>query len=282
MDIIQLVQNPLFLLFLLFIIVAFLYAFRSYIGPLVTALFFDYVIDAGLSFADDLIGVGLTGIDVGDWVAAVILFTKYKGQVGNAWAILFALEAANFGLSFIPGIGEGFELLFSAVPIVSLVIFYKQYEANQFYYPIKEYAVYLRDENAEKFKNVEETVKAFEKEYSTGNYEKIKREGKLVKEELFGQVQQTITGKLSRAQQYIITTLQKEVDAGSGKLHQQDIATLSNAIQQATRDIETDWRLADSEANQILHSVSSLVYQVGKEELQVKKEEPQDAFKQAA
>src|SRR3989344_5155885 len=80
---------------------------------------------------------------------------------------------------------------------------------------------------------------------------KIKKEGRLVKEDLFAQVRQTIMEKLSRAQQYIITTLQKEVDAGTGKLHQQDIATLSNAIQQATRDIETDWRLADSEANQI-------------------------------
>ena len=276
-DIIQLVQNPLFLLFLLFIVVAFLYAFRSYIGPLLTALFFDYVIDAGLSFADDVVGAGLAGVDIGDWVAAVILFTKYREQVGTGWAILFAAEAANFGLSFIPGIGEGIELLFSAVPIVSLVIFYKQWEANQFYYPIKDYASYLQSENTEKFQGINDTVKAFEKNYNTGNYEKIKKEGKLVKDDLFMQVQQTIMGKLSRAQQYIITTLQKEVDAGTGKLHQQDIATLSNAIQQATRDIETDWRLADSEANQILHSVSSLVYQVGKEE----SGEAQDHLKQA-
>ncbi len=277
MDIIQLVQNPLFLVFFLFIIVALLYAFRSYIGPLLTALVFDYGVDAGLSLADDFVGAGLAGVDVGDWVAAVILFTKYRGQVGTGWAILFAAEAANFGLSFIPGIGEGIELFFSAVPIVSLVIFYKQYEANQFYYPIKDYAVYLRQENAEKFQNVEETVTAFEKEYASGNYEKIKKEGKLVKEDLFGQVQQTILAKLSKAQQYIITTLQKEADAGTGKLHQQDITTLSNAIQQATRDIETDWHLADSEANQILHSVSSLVYQVGKEEPQA-----EESLKQAA
>jgi hypothetical protein len=278
MDIIQLVQNPLFLLFILFMIIAFLYAFRSYIGPLLTALFFDYGVDAGLSFADDFLGgAGLTGLDIGDWVAACILFAKYRKQVGNGWALLFAAEAANFGLSFIPGIGEGIELLFSAVPLVSLVIFYKQYQANQVYYPVKEYAAYLRQENVEKFQNVEEAVRAFEKEYASGNYEKIGEDGKIVKDDLFGKVQQTILAKLSRAQQYIITTLQKEVDAGTGKLHQQDITTLSNAIQQATRDIETDWHLADSEANQILHSVSSLVYQVGKEE-----PEAEESFKQAA
>ncbi len=277
MNVFELIQNPFFFVFILFLVVALLYAFRSYISVLLVSLFFDYGVDAGLSFADNfLAGAGLTGVDIGDLVAAFILFTKYRSQVGWKWALLFALEAANFGLSIIPWVGEGIELFFSAVPIVSIIIFWKQYKANQIYYPIKEYAAYLRDENVEKVHTLEENISDFEKEYNHGNYEKIEEDGCVLKDDLFAEVRQYIMEKLSRAQQYIITTLQKEVQIGTGKILQQDINTLTGAIQKATRDIETDWRMADKEANQILQTVSSIMYRVGKEETDT------DQFKQAA
>src|SRR3989338_9989382 len=95
----DIIGNPIFWLICAFFVLALIYSLRSYIKALGTSLFFDYGADAGLSFGDELLGIGITGLDVGDWLGGVLMFLKYRQQVGTGWALLFLAEAANFGLS---------------------------------------------------------------------------------------------------------------------------------------------------------------------------------------
>ncbi len=96
------------------------------------ALFYDYVVDLGLSTLDNFLGgAGLAGLDVGDWVAAVIIFW-HERKITNTWvALLVAWEATNFiPLSFIPVVGEGLEIFFNFFPAVTVGRFlFAKYEA---------------------------------------------------------------------------------------------------------------------------------------------------------
>src|SRR3989338_7743875 len=142
----DIIGNPIFWLICAFFVLALIYSLRSYIKALGTSLFFDYGVDAGLSFGDELLGIGITGLDVGDWLGGVLMFLKYRQQVGTGWALLFLAEAANFGLSLIPGIVEGFEFFFNMIPLATFVVLLKQYQANEVYTSVQEYAAYLKQE----------------------------------------------------------------------------------------------------------------------------------------
>jgi hypothetical protein len=114
---------------LLFIILSIL--FRR----LINALVYDYVIDAGLSFADNfLAGAGAVGIDIGDWIAAILIFINER-KITNKWvAAAVAWEATNFiPFSFIPVIGEGLEIFFNLFPAVTIsrIVFSKYRPANK-------------------------------------------------------------------------------------------------------------------------------------------------------
>lgn len=102
--------------FALFIVLAII--FRRYI----TALIYDYVVDAGLSFADNfLAGAGLIGLDIGDWIAAFLIFIKERKITNGFIAGLVAWEATNFiPLSLIPVVGEGLEIIFNFFPAVTI------------------------------------------------------------------------------------------------------------------------------------------------------------------
>ncbi len=273
----DIISNPVFLLICAFFILAIIYSLRSYIRALGTSLFFDYGIDAGLSFGDELLGIGVTGLDVGDWIGAVLMFLKYRQQVGTGWALLFLAEAANFGLSFIPGIGEGFEFFFNMIPLATFVVLLKQHQANTLYTSIKEYANYLKQEQTSAPEGIKKELQEIDALYTSCAYQQLFALGAGIREGLAAEVKQLIQAKLTRAQQQVMTTLQKEVELGTGKIHQQDIATISAALSRALSELETDWKQADVDANQILHSVSSLVYQVQQESSR----EKSDAFKEA-
>ena len=274
----DIISNPVFWLICAFFVLALVYSLRSYIRALGTSLFFDYGIDAGLSFGDELLGIGVTGLDVGDWIGAVLMFLKYRQQVGTGWALLFLAEAANFGLSLIPGIGEGFEFFFNMIPLATFVVLLKQHQANQIYNSIKEYADYLKQEQTSSTEGIKKELQEIDALYNSCSYQQLFALGAGIREGLAAEVKQIIQAKLTRAQQQVMTTLQKEVQPGTGKIHQQDIAAVTAAIQRALSELETDWKQADQDANQILHSVSSLVYQVQQES----PAEPADVFKEAA
>ena len=78
--------------------------FRRYFSALIS----DFVIDPVLCFADLLIaGLGAVGLDIGDWIAAFIIYKREKKISGGMVALLVAWEATNFlPISFIPVIGE--------------------------------------------------------------------------------------------------------------------------------------------------------------------------------
>lgn len=101
----------------------------------ITALFYDYVIDFGLSTADNfLAGAGLIGLDVGDWLAAIIIFVHERKVSGGFVAFIAAWEAANFlPLSFIPVFGEGLEIVLNLTPsvFISRLFFNKFSKAEQ-------------------------------------------------------------------------------------------------------------------------------------------------------
>ncbi|MFA6888990.1 MAG: hypothetical protein WC254_05855, partial [Candidatus Woesearchaeota archaeon] len=174
MDIVSLIGNPVVWVIIAIIIIALVYTLKSYLSILASSLFYDYIIDGGLSFADNFVaGVGLTGFDVGDWIAAVIIFMRYRKQAGVGWALLFAAEAANLGLSLIPGIGEPIEWFFNIFPIITIVMIYKQSQANSVYSPVIECYDYLKDENpdaAEQWKGAVDKIKQY---YNSLDYEDL-------------------------------------------------------------------------------------------------------------
>ena len=90
--------------------------FRRYFS----ALFSDFVIDPLLSFADLLIaGLGAVGLDIGDWIAAFIIYKREKKISGGMVALFAAWEATNFlPISFIPVVGEIVEFFTNFFPAV--------------------------------------------------------------------------------------------------------------------------------------------------------------------
>jgi hypothetical protein len=102
-----------------------LFVFRKKIGVYFTSLAYDYGVDALFSFADNFIyGIGLVGLDIGDWIAASLIFARQKKITGGFVAFIVAWEAANFlPMSLIPGIGEAVEIFFNLFPAVTISYF---------------------------------------------------------------------------------------------------------------------------------------------------------------
>ncbi|MBN2367629.1 hypothetical protein JXC34_01320 [Candidatus Woesearchaeota archaeon] len=76
-----------------------------------------------LSFGDELLGIGVAGLDIGDWLAAINNFVIMKEKVSTFWAFFTTWEITGFlPLNFIPGIGESMEI-FNIVPTSTIVIF---------------------------------------------------------------------------------------------------------------------------------------------------------------
>ncbi|MFA6889293.1 MAG: hypothetical protein WC254_07400, partial [Candidatus Woesearchaeota archaeon] len=84
------------------------------------------------------------------------------------------------------------------------------------------------------------------------------KEGTGIAEGLHAEVGKNIMKKLNTAQKYIIEQLEDQVETGTMSIT--DLNSIKGAIERTVQDIDTDWRTADTEANQILQSVSSLVY----------------------
>ena len=261
MDIGSLIGNPVAWLVVAFILLAILYALRSYFTALLSSLFYDYVVDGALSFADNFVaGAGLVGFDIGDWIAGIIIFMRYYKQLGKGWALICALEAANFGLSLIPGIGEPIEWFFNFFPIITIVVMIKQYNANTINNSIQEYYNYIQNEDndaAEQWKGAVDKIKQY---YDSLDYENLGKEGKGIAEGLHAEAGKNIMKKLNTAQKYIIDYLEEQANARTGIVSADELNSIRGAIERAIQDIDTDWRTADTEANQILQSVSSLVY----------------------
>ena len=78
----------------------------------------DFIIDGIGSLLDNFIaGLGALGLDIGDWIAAAIIFSRDKKIVGKPIAYLVAWEATNFlPLSFIPVFGEILEWILCVFP----------------------------------------------------------------------------------------------------------------------------------------------------------------------
>jgi flagellin-specific chaperone FliS len=260
-------NNAALWIIIAFVLLFILYMLRSYFSALMSSLFYDYVIDGALSFADNFIaGIGLTGLDIGDAIAGIIIFMRYYKQLGWQWALICGLEAANFFFSFIPVIGEPIEWFFNFFPIISIIVMIKQYHANSTYTSIKGYYDFIAEEDsaaAEKWKGAVDKIKQY---FESLNYTDMKKEGTGIEEGLHAEVGKIIMKKLNTAQKYLIEQLENNAS-------KEDIDAIKSAIERAQQDIETDWRTAAAEANSILQSVSSLVYRT---------QQPAEEFKEAA
>lgn len=80
----------------------------------------DYVVDALLSFGDELLLVVGLDLDIGDLAAAVKVFMEERKVVGGLWAIIPALEAANFIIGMIPYVGTPIEYITNIFPAVTV------------------------------------------------------------------------------------------------------------------------------------------------------------------
>jgi hypothetical protein len=242
------------------VVLLLLWVSRHYIGAVLSSLFYDYGIDAAFSFADLLLPVSVAGIDIGDWIAAGIIYLRYRKQVGGIWAFIFALEACNFFLSFVPGIGEFFEWGFNLFPIISFVIVYKQYKADSVYNNIKAYDSYLKSHDQQLEKQMKGNIDAMHNLYEACAYEELEKQGKGIETALYAEVKQVILKKLNKAQQIIITVLQQSVQRGRNIISTQEVEQLKGNVQQIMRSIDINWSIASQQADQLLQRVSTLAY----------------------
>lgn len=245
----ELLTNPVFIVFILFVVGAILFALRSYFRPLSYAIGHDFI-DGLLSIADEFIGIGITGIDVGDWIAGGILFWNYRPIVGWKLAALFALEAANFFISFAPVFGGYVEIFFNFFPIVSLVILYKQYQANQIYDDIKDCDAYLKQENADVEKDLAVQVNDFMQAYSQQHYEDVMAKGNAVKKSILGQVKLLVEDKLLAVEKQLRELPKEQADA------------FQRTVEQIREEVDSDWRAATQHAQELLGNVSAAVYEI--------------------
>lgn len=233
------------------ILIIILYSLRSYFGAVIQSLFFDFGIDAGVSELDNFLsGIGLTGLDLGDFSAGFLIFFKYKKQLGIFWAFFLALEACNFFLGFIPGIGEGIETLFNFFPAITFIVLFKQWQANQIYQPVKEYYEYLSQESADiaaRLKPEYEEVKAFYESYA---YLSLQQHGLAKKEAFFLAIKEVIEERLIQAEQLL------------SSLPQQEAQQYQQRIQAVKDEIDTDWRDAASYAQELEEQISNRVTQL--------------------
>jgi len=89
---------------------------------ILTGSIFETVIDGGFSFADEAIGIGLAGLDVGDWIASILIYLRSRRHAGLFIAIFAAWEATNFlPVSLIPVIGTGVEIFTNIFPCYAVL-----------------------------------------------------------------------------------------------------------------------------------------------------------------
>jgi len=251
-DVVELISNPFVLVSVLFIIFALLYAVWSYLKTTLHAMAYDYVVDALFSSADLLLPVSLVGIDIGDWIGAAILTYRYYPRVGKWGTLLIALEAANFGVSFIPGIGEYGEIFFSIFPMVTCVVLYKHQQAMHLVHTITAQEKYITNKNPEMKKKIENGVKKahelFEKVSANHRYEQFFQEVSIVEDELHQCIKFLIEKDISNIEKQL------------RKLSQDQQRACEQAIAQLQQQVDTDWQEAARSAEQLLSQSSSFAY----------------------
>lgn len=251
----ELIQNPVFWVGFLFFLCALVYFFRNYVKAFFSGLFGDYFLDAGLSFADELF-TGLSGIDIGDWLGAALLYLKYRKQVGDVLAFVILLEAANFFiLSFIPGIGTVAEYFFNVFPLVTLILFFKQWQADNIYNPIRDYYTYLQQNGKETSKKLVPLYDDFKKLYESCAYQEILQKGKGQKEVFFAEIKQLILTTITTTQNALLRVMEEQPG-----IPRQEIETFATRLQNSIQMIDTDWRYAAEEANLLQQQIASLGY----------------------
>ena len=251
----ELIQNPVFWVGVLFFLCAVVYFFRNYVKAFFSGLFGDYVLDAGLSFGDELF-TGLAGIDIGDWLGATLLYLKYRKQVGDVFAFLLLAEAANFFiLSFIPGFGTGIEYFFNLFPLVTLTLFFKQWQANRVFTPIHEYNSYLKDNESTAAKKLAPAYDEFKKLYDSCMYQEIIRKGSWQKEVFFAEIKQLILTKITTIQNSLLKIMEEQPG-----ISKQEIDAFAARLQNCMQLIDTDWRYAADEAALLQQQIASLGY----------------------
>ena len=236
------------------LLIAILYSLRSYFGTVIQSLFFDFGVDAGASELDNLLGgVGLTGLDLGDFAAGFLIFFRYKKQLGTVWAFFLALEACNFFLGFIPGIGEGIETFFNFFPAITFVVLWKQYQANQIYQPVREYYEYLKEESPEIARQLEPEYQEVKTLYENYAYLSLETQGSAKKEAFFLAIKEVIEERLIAVEQQL------------SSLPQEEARQYQARVQAVKDEIETDWRDAASYAQELEQQVNARAAQLQKQ-----------------
>lgn len=207
------------------------FVFRKYLG----ALFLDYVVDGLGSFLDNLIGIGIMGLDVGDFIAGIIIFFRFRKSVGNLWAFIALLEAWNFFLGFIPGVGEVFETIFGFIPAVTLLtlFFSKEDKAKEEGKSLEKNLEIAKNEGieTEEGKSLEKIKKLLEKRNFVEALENAKKANDSVKSRLNDYVDETNDKTMS-----VISQVGQQESAASGELKNlldEGIAKSQELIQEA-------------------------------------------------
>ncbi len=131
----SIVQNPM-LIAVLVVLIILLIKGQSILSALFTGLLLDGL-DFFLSNLDTLFGGGM-GLDVGDILAGLIMSIIIYKTVGRKKALFAGFEAINFGLGFIPVIGEVPEQFFGIFPMVTILLILESWKYTTLHKEIKE------------------------------------------------------------------------------------------------------------------------------------------------
>ncbi len=200
-----------------------------------TLMLMDIIIDGGISFADNFVfGAGVMGIDIGDVVAGIILYQMEVGKVGMFWASIIFLEACNFGLGLIPGIGEVFEVIFGLIPSATIIHanFDKTPIAHAQSRKLKEDMQLAEKLGLSGFQSEKHSLEKFNRSIDNNpiKYLEITRG---IKEGIEIKVNGAVKDYIADAQGLLSGIADKEVDAEIAPILQQAVSQVQDSLSQA-------------------------------------------------
>ncbi len=230
----EVVANIVLILFLvagayLFFIVA------KRISVYAVALIFDYVGDFLCSMIDTIFG-GVAGLDWGDWIIAIVIYGYYVGKVGNGWAILGALEAAN-PLALIPGVGPFIGLVTDLTPTMTAIIAMKDISLSNHINKIIRRIEIIRS-TGEETKGEEKILRKLQELQAKHNYVEAIPEAEAVAQALDGTVKAVIKARLMQDEKILVEELAQKKASGEAVISERALGEVRQLWQDVQMDLE--------------------------------------------
>ena len=232
----EVIANIVLILFL--VIGAYLFfIIAKRVSVYAVALIFDYVGDFLCSIIDTVFG-GVAGLDWGDWIIAIVIYGYYVGKVGNGWAFLGALEAAN-PLALIPGVGPFIGLVTDLCPTMTAIIAMKDISLSNYINKIIRRIEIIRSAG-EETKGEERILEKLQELQAKHNYVEAIPEAEAVAQALDGTVKAVIKARLMQDEKILVEELAQKKVSGEAIVSERSLADVRKLWEDVQTDLEED------------------------------------------